>query len=73
MKQLRKSRNAVISGVCGGVAEYFNIDPIIIRLVWLFSGIGIIPYIVCAILLPPAVSPEDIRERNPYDYENRHN
>ena len=41
-----------ISGVCGGIAEYFNIDPVIIRVIWgvlaLAYGTGIIAYLVCA-------------------------
>ena len=45
-----------ICGVCGGLAEYFNIDPVIIRVVWgilgLAYGTGIIAYIVCAFVFP---------------------
>jgi len=45
-----------IFGVCGGVAEYFNIDPTLVRAVWLFAvlacGTGLLLYIVCAIVFP---------------------
>jgi phage shock protein C len=45
-----------IAGVCGGIAEYFAIDPTIIRLIWalvsLFAGAGILVYIVCAFVIP---------------------
>ena len=45
-----------IDGVCGGIAEYFDIDPTIIRLAWIlftaFAGSGIIAYIVAAIVMP---------------------
>lgn len=45
-----------IFGVCGGFAEYFNIDVTIVRILWfVFSlcyGIGIILYLVCALVLP---------------------
>ena len=45
-----------VSGVCGGIAEYFNIDPVIVRVVWglaaCFWGMGLILYIVCAIAFP---------------------
>lgn len=45
-----------IDGVCGGIAEYFDIDPIIIRLLWiLFAcsfGSGIIAYIIAAFIMP---------------------
>ena len=46
----------MLCGVCGGVAEYFDIDPTLVRLGWaLFSlcaGAGIIIYIVAAIVMP---------------------
>ena len=46
----------MISGVCGGVAEYFNIDPSLVRIGWavlgLCWGLGIVAYIVAAIVLP---------------------
>lgn len=56
-KRLYKSNeNKMISGVCGGIAEYFNIDPTLVRLGWvLFSalgGSGIIAYIIAAIIIP---------------------
>ena len=53
-KKLYRSRsNRVISGVCGGIGEYFNIDPIIVRiLAIIIPGIGIVTYIICAILIP---------------------
>ncbi|MHC1749404.1 MAG: PspC domain-containing protein [Cellulosilyticaceae bacterium] len=45
-----------LCGVCGGVAEYFNFDPSIVRILWavlsLAYGVGVILYIVCAIVLP---------------------
>lgn len=54
-KLYRSKRNAMLLGVCGGVAEYFNIDPTLIRLVWaLFgcTGTGILAYFVAAIIIP---------------------
>ena len=45
-----------IAGVCGGVAEYFNIDPTVVRLAWAlvscFAGAGVIAYIAGAIIMP---------------------
>ena len=45
-----------IFGVCGGVAEYMNIDVAVVRIVWavlgLCYGFGILLYIVCAFVLP---------------------
>ncbi len=56
-KRLFKSQsNKKLCGVCGGVAEYFNIDPTLIRLAWvaftLFGGSGILAYIIAAIVIP---------------------
>ncbi|MCL2708805.1 MAG: PspC domain-containing protein [Defluviitaleaceae bacterium] len=62
-KKLYKSRtNSKIDGVCGGVAEYFNIDPTIVRIAWLlfaFSGAGIIAYVVCMLIIPRAPKAAD--------------
>ena len=45
-----------IDGVCGGIAEYFNIDPTIVRLAWaifcICGGSGILAYIICALIMP---------------------
>lgn len=54
-KQLYRSHEKVIAGVCSGIAEYFEIDPTIVRIIWLlsiFAGIGIIAYIVCWVAMP---------------------
>ena len=56
-KRLYKSRdNRMISGVCAGIAEYFNMDPTIIRLAWvlfsLLGGSGPLGYIIAAIVIP---------------------
>ena len=55
-KLYRSSTDKQIAGVCGGIAEFFNIDPTIVRLLWAFIslayGTGIIAYIVCAIVIP---------------------
>lgn len=45
----------MICGVCGGLGEYLNIDPNIIRILWAIfacSGAGIIVYLLAAIILP---------------------
>ena len=57
MKRLYKSkRERMISGVCGGIAEYFGWDPSIVRLVFvifaLTGGSGILAYIAAAVILP---------------------
>ena len=55
-KRLYKSNtNKMLDGVCGGLGEYFNIDPTIIRLGCVFASlfsVGIIAYIVAAIVIP---------------------
>ena len=56
-KRLYRSRNSrMLCGVCGGIAEYFDIDPTLVRLGWaLFcalGGSGIIAYIIAAIIIP---------------------
>lgn len=56
-KRLYKSEeNRVICGVCGGLADFFGIDPTIIRLIWavltVFAGAGLWLYIIAAIIIP---------------------
>lgn len=62
-KKLYKSNSdQKLDGVCAGIAEYFDVDPTVIRLAWvLFSlcgGSGVLAYIICAIVMP----------RKPNDY-----
>ena len=55
-KKLKKSNTKVFCGVCGGLAEYLNIDPTIIRVLWavlaLAYGTGLLLYLVCAFVFP---------------------
>jgi len=53
-KRLYRSRsNRWIAGVCGGLGEYLNIDPIIVRiLAIIIPGFGWIAYLICALLIP---------------------
>ena len=56
-KKLYKSNTEKkLDGVCGGIAEYFDVDPTVIRLAWvifsLCGGSGLIAYIICAIIMP---------------------
>ena len=58
-KKLYKSNtNKMLEGVCGGIAEYFGIDPPIVRLAWVvfcaLGGSGILAYIIAAIIIPSA-------------------
>jgi len=56
-KKLHKSAsNQVLAGVCGGIGEYLDIDPTIIRLIWagftILGGSGLLAYIVAALVIP---------------------
>ena len=55
-KIYKVEKDRKICGVCGGIAEYFGIDPVIIRVIWgilaFAYGTGIIAYIVCAFVFP---------------------
>ena len=58
-KKLYKSNtDKKIAGVCGGIAEYFNLDPTVVRLAWVafcaLGGSGILAYILAAIIIPDA-------------------
>lgn len=54
-KLYKSSGNRMICGVCGGIGEYFNIDPTLVRLLFALLGCtttGIFIYIVAAIIIP---------------------
>ena len=56
-KKLYKSNdNKILDGVCGGIAEYFGIDPTLVRLGWVIfcamGGSGFLAYIIAALLIP---------------------
>lgn len=68
-KLYKSRRNRFIDGICGGLAEYFEVDPTIVRLLWVLvtflGGSGIILYIVGMILMP--VNPEHLVTPRPSD------
>ena len=56
-KKLYKSaNNKMLAGVCGGIGEYLNIDPTVIRFIWAIIGccvgVGLVAYIICALIMP---------------------
>lgn len=55
-KIYRSEKNRILGGVCGGLGLYLDIDPNILRILWvlfsLFYGIGILAYIVAWLILP---------------------
>ena len=52
----RSNKDKILGGVCGGLAEYFDVDPVIVRLIWvlaaLMGGAGILAYIIAWIIIP---------------------
>lgn len=54
----RNTENKVIAGVCSGLADYFELDPTLMRVIFVIAffafGIGIIPYVILWIVMPPA-------------------
>lgn len=63
MKELKRSRtNRMVAGVCGGIGEYLDIDPNVIRLIWvvvtvLTGGVGILAYLLAWLIMPEDASP----------------
>ena len=53
----RSESNRMLCGVCAGIAEYFNLDPTLIRLAWalfcVLGGSGVLAYILSVIIIPP--------------------
>ena len=60
-KLYRSKTNKMLAGVCGGLGEYTNLDPTIVRLIAVLiglSGAGLVAYLVCAVIIPE--TPDDI-------------
>jgi phage shock protein C len=59
-KLYRSQMNKMLGGVCGGFAEYFNIDPTLVRMIWitlfLLGGVGVLVYLAALVIIP--VNPE---------------
>ena len=55
-KLYRNEKNKIIGGVCAGIADYYNADPVLIRLIWvtltLIWGVGLLAYILAWIIVP---------------------
>ena len=68
MKRLYRSRKEkILGGVCGGIAEYLDVDPTIVRLMWvlltLMGGAGVILYLISWLIIP--MEPKTVREKKP--------
>lgn len=74
-KLYKSSENKIIAGVCGGIGEYFNVDPVIVRLIavvfTLMGGSGLIAYIIAAFIIPSRKRIEyaDSNKEGPETYE----
>ena len=60
-KKLKRSTNKVIWGICGGLAEYTGLDPMLMRIIWvvatLFTGVPLLAYIILYFVMP---APDDM-------------
>jgi phage shock protein C len=72
-KKLYRTRDKKICGVCGGIAEYFELDPTIMRLLWIVLAFvscmtGVIAYLICALVIPqqPIVGYNQAEPEEPY-------
>jgi len=61
-KLYRKSSESVIGGVCAGLGDYFNVDKVLIRLIWslsiVFAGVGLLAYLIAWIVIPVDTAPK---------------
>jgi phage shock protein PspC (stress-responsive transcriptional regulator) len=61
---LRSSKNRVVSGVCAGIAEYFNLDPVLVRAAWTFLTVitaiipGVLLYFLAVVIVPESATGE---------------
>lgn len=58
---VRSKTNRSICGVCGGIGEYLNVDPTLIRVVWVIGafisvGTGALAYLIAALIIPEDVA-----------------
>ena len=67
-KLYKATTDRKLCGVCAGVANYLNIDPTVVRLLWalitFLGGAGVIAYIVCALVIPD--EPYNNNYQDPY-------
>ena len=58
-RRLTRSRNKIIAGVCAGIAEYFDLDPTVVRVAYVLISVisvafpGILAYIILMFVMPP--------------------
>ncbi len=63
----RSKKDRMLGGVCGGIAEYFDVDPTLIRLAWVvftfFGGSGVFAYIIAWIIVPERPDEVEVMEK----------
>ena len=64
----RSSRDKTVAGICGGFGEYFNVDPTLVRVLWilavLLGGTGLLLYVILWIVMPLDGDPDLVTPRN---------
>lgn len=69
----RIEEGKVLTGVCGGIAEYFNLDPNLVRVIWVIlffaASLGFWAYLACTLILPKK---SQVWPDHPYDPEDFH-
>jgi len=67
-KMHRSSTDKIIFGVCGGIAEYLEVDSLAIRIIFLFltfaGGSGVFVYLILALLMPKEANEKDIAKNS---------
>ena len=56
-KLMRSRNNRMLCGVCGGIGDYFTVDPTIIRIIWVIGeiascGTALLAYVIAAVIIP---------------------
>ena len=55
-KLYRSNSSKLVAGVCGGIGEYLNVDPTLVRMIWVLfcclGGSGFLAYMIAAIIIP---------------------
>jgi phage shock protein PspC (stress-responsive transcriptional regulator) len=69
----RSEKNRIVAGVCGGLGQYFAVDPVLIRLAFALLMVfefwlGLIAYILAAVLIPEKASNDDVLEAEVVDH-----
>ena len=67
-KKLARSANKVLAGVCGGIAEYFDVDPTLVRVIYVvasffFAGFpGLLLYLILMLIMPAAPAQNNVED-----------